>query len=73
MATRLAPRASLASALADLATKAVDPLLLLGFPARLAAVTSDAVVAAAEEFFAPDRFSGVVAADPEALTQPPAL
>ncbi|MEU0487359.1 insulinase family protein [Streptosporangium sp. NPDC006013] len=73
MATRLAPRARLATALADLAAKAMDPLLLLDFPRRLAAVTPDAVVAAAEEFFAPERFSGVVAADPRELADPPAL
>ncbi|WP_214409107.1 M16 family metallopeptidase [Sphaerisporangium fuscum] len=67
MATRLAPRAAFASALADLAAKAVDPLLLLDFPRRLAAVTREAVIAAADEFLAVERFSGVVAADPGAL------
>ncbi|WP_214102571.1 M16 family metallopeptidase [Acrocarpospora catenulata] len=67
MATRLAPRPALASAFADLAAKAVDPCWLLDFPRRLAAVTPDAVVAAAEEFLAPERFSGVVAADPGVL------
>ncbi|GAA1014393.1 peptidase M16 [Acrocarpospora pleiomorpha] len=63
--TRLAPRAAFATALADLAGKAVDPLFLLGFARELAAVTPEEVVAAAEEFLDPGRFSGVVAADPE--------
>ncbi|MGV9304303.1 M16 family metallopeptidase [Nonomuraea sp. NPDC004354] len=67
MATRLAPRAAFASALADLSAKAIDPLRLLDFPDRVAAVTPDAVVAAAEEFFTPERFSGVVASDPDVL------
>ncbi|GAA0827211.1 M16 family metallopeptidase [Streptosporangium amethystogenes subsp. fukuiense] len=70
MATRLAPRAAFASSLADLAAKGMDPLWLLGFSRRLAAVTPDAVVAVAEEFLAPERFSGVVVADPEALPRP---
>nr|WP_281178464.1 insulinase family protein [Streptosporangium amethystogenes] len=70
MATRLAPRAAFASSLADLAAKGMDPLWLLGFSHRLAAATPDAVVAVAEEFLAPERFSGVVAADPEALPRP---
>ncbi|MGJ6962809.1 M16 family metallopeptidase [Streptosporangium sp. G11] len=73
MATHLAPRAGLATALADLAAKGADPLLLFDFPHRLAAVTPDAVAAAAEEFFAPERFSGVVAADPRELADLPAL
>ncbi|MGW0587112.1 M16 family metallopeptidase [Streptosporangium sp. NPDC002607] len=73
MATRMAPRAAFASALTDLAAKGMDPLWLLDFSHRLAAVTPDAVVAAAEEFLASGRFSGVVAADPEVLTHPLAL
>lgn len=64
MATRLAPAAALASALADLADGDVDPLWLLDFPRRLRAVTARQVVEAAAEFFAPQRFSGIVAADP---------
>ncbi|MCK2213717.1 insulinase family protein [Actinomadura sp. ATCC 31491] len=67
-AVRLAPAVKLAGALAGLAAKAVDPLLLLGFPRRLAAVTPESVVEAAGRFFAPGSFSGVVAADPGELT-----
>ncbi|WP_432924935.1 M16 family metallopeptidase [Microbispora sp. CA-135349] len=70
MATRLAPRAALASALADLAACDVDPLWLLDFPHRLRAVSPRQVVEAADEFFAPRRFSGLVAADPGALVHP---
>ncbi|MEW9551190.1 M16 family metallopeptidase [Nonomuraea sp. NPDC050783] len=69
MATRLAPADRLAGALADLAAKAVDPLLLLDFPRRLAAATPESVTEAAQEFFAPERFSGVVAADPRHLAE----
>ncbi|MGS2642413.1 insulinase family protein [Streptosporangium sp. LJ11] len=73
MATRLAPRAAFASALADMAAKGRDPLWLLDFPRRLAAVPSGDVVAAAKDFFAPGRFSGLVAADPGTLACPPSL
>ncbi|WP_440066716.1 M16 family metallopeptidase [Streptosporangium sp. OZ121] len=73
MATRLAPRAAFASALADMAAKGRDPLWLLDFPRRLAAVPPGEVVAAAKDFFAPGRFSGLVAADPGALARPPSL
>ncbi|MFF3442454.1 M16 family metallopeptidase [Streptosporangium sp. NPDC002721] len=73
MATRLAPRAAFASALADMAAKGRDPLMVLDFPGRLAAVPSGDVVAAARDFFAPGRFSGLVAADPAALTSPLSL
>ncbi|MEU8383103.1 insulinase family protein [Streptosporangium sp. NPDC048865] len=73
MATRLAPRAAFASALADMAARGRDPLGLLGFPGRLAAVPPGDVVAAARDFFAPGRFSGLVAADPAALTAPLSL
>ncbi|GAA0993553.1 pitrilysin family protein [Acrocarpospora macrocephala] len=69
-ATRLAPRAAFATAIADLAAKAIDPLFLLDFSRKLAAVTPEAVVAAAAEFLAPERFAGVIAADPELVTQP---
>ncbi|MDA0635545.1 insulinase family protein [Nonomuraea sp. MCN248] len=67
MATRLAPRAAIASALIDMAAKGRDPLLVLDFPRRLEAVPAPQVVAAAQEFFAPERFSGLLAADPAAL------
>ncbi|MEU4540773.1 insulinase family protein [Streptosporangium sp. NPDC023825] len=73
MATRLAPRAAFASALADMAAKGRDPLWLLDFPRRLAAVSSRDVVAAAKDFFAPGRFSGLVAADPGTLASPLSL
>ncbi|MEO3857103.1 insulinase family protein [Acrocarpospora sp. B8E8] len=69
-ATRLAPRAAFATALADLTAKAIDPLFLLDFSRKLAAVTPEAVVAAAEEFLTPERFAGVIAADPESVTHP---
>ncbi|WP_066371487.1 M16 family metallopeptidase [Herbidospora mongoliensis] len=68
-ATRLASRAAYANALFDLAAKSADPLLLFDFTRRIGATTTEEVVAAAAEYLAPGRFSGVVAADPEALPE----
>ncbi len=53
-----------------MAAKGRDPLWLLDFPRRLAAVPPGDVAAAARDFFAPGRFSGLVAADPGALACP---
>ncbi|WP_062346709.1 M16 family metallopeptidase [Herbidospora yilanensis] len=68
-ATRLASRAAFANALADLAGRSEDPLLLFDFARRLGAVTTDEVIAAAARHLTPGRFSGVVAADPGALPE----
>lgn len=64
MATRLAARGTLASALVDLAAGGLDPAWLFRFAAQLRAVTTHSVRQAAQRFFVPGRFSGVVVGDP---------
>lgn len=63
MATRLASRSMLASALADSAASGLDPAWLFRFTAQLRAVSTHAVRQAAAQFFLPDRFSGIVVGD----------
>lgn len=58
----------LASQLAALTGVGLGVDWLTGHPQRLQQVTTEQVVAAAREFFAPERFTGVVVGDPDALT-----
>jgi predicted Zn-dependent peptidase len=60
-------QAGLASQLAALAAVGLDANWLTEHPSRLAAVTVEEVAAAAREFFAPARFSGVVVGDADLL------
>jgi zinc protease len=57
----------LASTLAALAAEGLDVEWLRGAPQRLHAVTAEQVAAAALEFFAPSRFTGVVVGDVDAM------
>lgn len=66
METRLSSRAAWAAALADLAGVGSDPRWLLGLGDRLRRVGVAEVMAVADEFFAPERFCGVVVGNPAA-------
>lgn len=57
----------LASTLSALAAEGLGTEWLAGAPARLEAVTVEQVAAAALEFFAPSRFTGVVVGDVDAI------
>jgi zinc protease len=61
-AISFASRATLASALAEMAASGIDPLSLFGFVERFRAVTAEAV-GDAMGYFAPDRFAGLVIGD----------
>jgi zinc protease len=67
-AISFASRAAMASSLAEMAVMGVDPLSLFGIAERFRAVVPEAVSDAAG-FFAPDRFSGLVAGDLPATTR----
>jgi predicted Zn-dependent peptidase len=67
--TTLTARAAMASSLAELAAADVEPLWLFEVDGLLRTVTDAAVSEASTEFFAPHRFSGVVAADLPAEAQ----
>ncbi|MCO1660745.1 M16 family metallopeptidase [Pseudonocardia humida] len=57
----------LASTLSALAAEGLDVEWLRGSPGRLQAVTAEQVAAAALEFFAPSRFTGVVVGDVDVI------
>lgn len=65
--TSTASQAGLASQLSALASNGLGADWLAEHPGRLQAVTADEVAAAALEFFAPTRFTGVVVGDAESL------
>jgi predicted Zn-dependent peptidase len=65
--TSTASQAGLASQLVAVGSVGLDAEYLRNHPGRLAAVTREQVAEAALEFFAPDRFTGVVVGDAEAL------
>ncbi|WP_017581476.1 M16 family metallopeptidase [Nocardiopsis valliformis] len=70
MRTRLTSQAEVSAALTDLALNGADPMELAGFGAQLSRVTYDEVVDVAREYFAPDRFTGVVCGDASLLGSP---
>lgn len=61
-------QAGLASQLSVLAGAGLGVEWLAGHPQRLQEVSTEQVVEAAREFFAPERFTGVVVGDPEVLS-----
>ncbi|MDF3148903.1 insulinase family protein, partial [Streptomyces sp. T21Q-yed] len=62
-----ASQAGLAGALMNLLQYGLSPDWLRTFPQRLAEVTLGEVARAAQEFYAPSRFSGVIVGDPSGL------
>lgn len=70
MRTRLTSQAEVTSALIDLALNGADPMELTEFGALLSRVTYDEVVDVAREYFAPERFTGVVCGDASLLGSP---
>ncbi|MGQ0837677.1 M16 family metallopeptidase [Actinokineospora sp.] len=71
--TATSSQGGLASQLAALAVLGLGVDWLVGHPERLKAVTVDEVAAAALEFFAPARFTGVIVGDVENLATLQAL
>lgn len=67
--TATASQASLASQLVALVSVGLDWAWLRAHPNRLSAVTTEDVAAAALEFFAPSKFTGVVVGDAERLAE----
>lgn len=67
--TGTASQASLASQLVALVSVGLDWAWLRAHPARLSAVTTDDVAAAALEFFAPSKFTGVIVGDADRLAE----
>ncbi|PPK63435.1 pitrilysin family protein [Actinokineospora auranticolor] len=65
--TSTSSQGGIASQLASLAVLGLGLDWLVGHPDRLKAVTPEQVAAAAQEFFAPNRFTGVVVGDVEIL------
>jgi predicted Zn-dependent peptidase len=67
LVTSASSQSGLASQLAALAASGLGMEWLSGHPARLAEVTTEQVAGAALEFFAPNRFTGVVVGDAQLL------
>lgn len=67
LVTSASSQSGLAAQLSALAATGLGAEWLAGHPERLAAVTAEEVAAAALEFFAPKRFTGVVVGDADVL------
>jgi predicted Zn-dependent peptidase len=65
--TATSSQAGLASQLAALASQGLGVEWLVAHPAKLQAVTTAEIAAAAGEFFAPSRWTGVIVGDPAQL------
>jgi hypothetical protein len=66
-AISFAARGTTAASLSDMAVADVDPMWMFGLAERFNAISTEEVVEAMD-FFAPDRFAGLVAGDLPATT-----